>query len=405
MNDLITPEFDYSVLSTQQLTIVKFCESEIDDILRASSYHIGKILIKVKEELGHGHFGDWLQSNRWGWSERTAQKMINIAINFKSAETADLFPNRETQALLAAPSTPEAARERAIEAVENGDVVTHAKAKEIIEKEKQIEAITKKCEELEEKLSILSQPQTYEIIPDLQNILHELMPATIRKFSTWTPEAQSDWHSQYMGKKFAENQNNDERRKAQIAQEKAMKAIEEKESAIAKMAEVTNNPNTAQIIANHEIDLKNMKAQYKRDLEAERVQMAKAATEFQAKQHRDRIKKAEEDKALAEKREQEMRDKANAAWGENDKLERDIKKLQAQLEVDNPTNVDAVMEKQVRGLGKSILFTLKELKNDWQRIGGGMENSITAFEQILEEASLNLSEIKGLNDQIITIEG
>jgi len=39
----------------------------------------------------------------------TSQKMMNIARNFKSAQSADLFP-RKVQSLLSTPSTPETAR-------------------------------------------------------------------------------------------------------------------------------------------------------------------------------------------------------------------------------------------------------------------------------------------------------
>ena len=100
--------------------------------MQESTVAIGERLIAVKRLLEHGQFGDWCVTE-FGMSTRTAQNLMNIARTFdgKSAEISLLSDS--SLALLAAPSTPEPARQQAIdEAQQTGKSPSVQRTKEII---------------------------------------------------------------------------------------------------------------------------------------------------------------------------------------------------------------------------------------------------------------------------------
>lgn len=87
-------------------------------------FEIGRELIAVKERLGHGRFGDWLQAE-FEMAERTAQNFMAVATRFpKSATVADFSPKVLYE--LAAPSTPDEVVEKATEKAAAGEKVTVA---------------------------------------------------------------------------------------------------------------------------------------------------------------------------------------------------------------------------------------------------------------------------------------
>lgn len=95
---------------------------------------IGRQLIQVKEILGHGRWGEYLFRS-FGWEEQTARNCMNVAVRFanvKSPKFGDFAPS--VLYLLAAPSTPQAAVEEALEQAEEGEPPTVKEAKEIVAK-------------------------------------------------------------------------------------------------------------------------------------------------------------------------------------------------------------------------------------------------------------------------------
>jgi hypothetical protein len=92
---------------------------------------VGNDLLAVKETLPHGQFLPWLKAE-FGWSERTAQNFMSVAEQFKSAKIADLPIQPSAAYLLAAPSVPDEARQKAVEKAEAGEEITFATAKEIV---------------------------------------------------------------------------------------------------------------------------------------------------------------------------------------------------------------------------------------------------------------------------------
>ncbi len=94
---------------------------------------IGRRLTDAKARCGHGNWLPWLE-REFGWSDSTALRYIQ-AHQFatdKSVTVTDL--SLKSLYLLAAPSTPEAARDEVIERSEAGEHLTPAQIKETIDK-------------------------------------------------------------------------------------------------------------------------------------------------------------------------------------------------------------------------------------------------------------------------------
>lgn len=125
--------FDYSILSNNSSEFVKRQTQEIKLLMKRTAedtVKIGKILIEVKEILGHGNFGIWLKYE-FGWGEWTAQKFMQVARRFESVKFTDLQIAPSALYVLASPSTSEKARNEALNRAKEGEKITHAKAKKI----------------------------------------------------------------------------------------------------------------------------------------------------------------------------------------------------------------------------------------------------------------------------------
>jgi hypothetical protein len=94
---------------------------------------VGKDLLAVKESLPHGGFGPWVRAE-FGWTERTARNFMAVAtrLGSKTETIADLGIEPTAAYLLAAPSTPEAATQEALERAQGGERITGPVAREII---------------------------------------------------------------------------------------------------------------------------------------------------------------------------------------------------------------------------------------------------------------------------------
>lgn len=130
--------FDYGALDSETRIVVQQRTSEIKGLMRRAAsdiIDIGQKLIEVKERLertaGYGHFGRWIKAE-FGWSHDTAGRFMNVAQRFgdfpqiaESAAPSALY-------LLAAPSTPEGARQEALERGAAGEAITYSAARDIV---------------------------------------------------------------------------------------------------------------------------------------------------------------------------------------------------------------------------------------------------------------------------------
>lgn len=136
MNEIM---FSYNALDSETRIVVRQRTSEIKTLMKRTAQdiiEIGEKLIEVKGRLPHGAFGGWLESE-FGWNRVTAHKFMRVAETFSNVQNSEhLNLSFETMAYLAAPSTPEPARQEAIARAEAGETITHKAAKEIVTEHK-----------------------------------------------------------------------------------------------------------------------------------------------------------------------------------------------------------------------------------------------------------------------------
>lgn len=131
--------FDYTNLDSEVRIVVQQRTSEIKTLMRRTTQDIidiGQKLTEVKEQLGHGNFLNWLQ-HEFEWEGRTARNFMRVAETFKMENFANLDFAASALYLLAAPSTPEAVRHKAITLAQEGETITYSMAKEIASEYKQ----------------------------------------------------------------------------------------------------------------------------------------------------------------------------------------------------------------------------------------------------------------------------
>lgn len=103
---------------------------------------VGLRLTEVKERLEHGQFEEWIK-DEFGWTPRTAQKMMSVPRAFPELKNDNVFAfDKAALYLLSAPSTPEAARDEAKAKAAAGEHVSHKQAKEIVMEHKGIKVST-----------------------------------------------------------------------------------------------------------------------------------------------------------------------------------------------------------------------------------------------------------------------
>lgn len=138
-------KFNYAALPTEKAASARAAAERIRgrmQLAAESIIEVGKTLNEQKESLGHSNFMLWIESE-FDMSQSSANKMMAVA-----RELGDKFvtvTNLGTKALyaLAAPSTPEPVRTEVLERAAAGEKVTA----------KEIEALKRKLEKAEEKIS------------------------------------------------------------------------------------------------------------------------------------------------------------------------------------------------------------------------------------------------------------
>ncbi len=137
-------EFSYSILSLATRKVVQQHTIEIKGLLRRTAQDIidiGEKLNEVKQELGHGHFLAWLRTE-FDWSESAARKFMQVHRKFKTVQLTNLDIATSALYLLAADSTPEAAREEVLQRADVGEIITLHKVKGIVQQHRQAAQVT-----------------------------------------------------------------------------------------------------------------------------------------------------------------------------------------------------------------------------------------------------------------------
>jgi len=140
----VTAGFDYISLDPETRVLVQECSDQVKGLIKPQAKDIieaGQKLIEVKNRLGHGRFGNWLQTE-FGRTSRTAQNYMRVAEVFKYEDFSylqkfsylDIAPSALCH--LAKSSTPDEARQEALDRADQGEHITHAAAKAIANKYK-----------------------------------------------------------------------------------------------------------------------------------------------------------------------------------------------------------------------------------------------------------------------------
>lgn len=127
--------FDYASLDAPTSQFLQQHTDEIQALMKRTAQNIidvGQKLIEVKNKLGHGYFLTWLQAE-FGWSYPTAARFMQVANSFKKSYQIDNFAPSALYEL-AAPSTPQAARDEALTRAKAGESITGKAAKSIKQK-------------------------------------------------------------------------------------------------------------------------------------------------------------------------------------------------------------------------------------------------------------------------------
>lgn len=101
---------------------------------------IGRRLTEAKKVAGHGGWLPWLKTE-FGWSDDTALRFMQVHEMSKSRNLQDLNLPLSGLYLLAKPSTPELARQAAIDRAERGEAVTVKAVQRIIGEARQVQAV------------------------------------------------------------------------------------------------------------------------------------------------------------------------------------------------------------------------------------------------------------------------
>jgi Protein of unknown function (DUF3102) len=121
-----------SVLAEHAAEIRRLGQRVIGDVIE-----IGRHLVEAKKLCGHGNWLPWL-NRELGWTEQTALNFMRVHELAKTKNFLDLAPDLSVSALylLAAPSTPEAARTEVIERAKAGETLAVAEVKRVVERAK-----------------------------------------------------------------------------------------------------------------------------------------------------------------------------------------------------------------------------------------------------------------------------
>ncbi len=122
--------FDWKLLDDETRPLVEAATTRLHELERRtgeSIVEIGRTLIEVKERLGYGRFGAWLDSE-FGWGQSTASRFVQVAERFGTLPNLGNFAPSALMAL-ASGNVPNEVRAEFIGRAESGHHITHKDVK------------------------------------------------------------------------------------------------------------------------------------------------------------------------------------------------------------------------------------------------------------------------------------
>jgi hypothetical protein len=135
MPRVVQLRFDYTALDSDTRRFVEERAERIHNLARmtaAGIVQIGQYLTEVKARMPR-RFLDWIEKE-FSWSQPSAWRFMNVFEQFKLCNLNNLEIDVSALYLIAAPSTPEPVRQEAFRRAENGEAVTHAGTRALIER-------------------------------------------------------------------------------------------------------------------------------------------------------------------------------------------------------------------------------------------------------------------------------
>jgi hypothetical protein len=123
---------DNPVLAEHAAEIRRLGQSALANLIEIGR-HLTEVKAKLKLEIGHGHFGRWLELE-FGWTDRTARRYMQAYENRTRVSEMNL-PIRSLH-LLSAPSTPDEARDEIISRAAGGEPMSGGEVQETVAREK-----------------------------------------------------------------------------------------------------------------------------------------------------------------------------------------------------------------------------------------------------------------------------
>jgi DNA repair exonuclease SbcCD ATPase subunit len=154
MNEIVQMGFDYTVLSQEQAQRTQDAEIRIIGRTQRTIVENGRDLLAVKQDIGHGHFVNWIKS--LGISEDTAQRWMGAARNFGEIPQSAVF-DKTAIYLLSKPKVPESAREEAKVRAADGEKITEDIARQIRDAHKAREQAEQQARQARQQLDLFKQ--------------------------------------------------------------------------------------------------------------------------------------------------------------------------------------------------------------------------------------------------------
>jgi hypothetical protein len=138
---------------------------------------IGKLLTEVRGRIPHGQWKPWLE-REFGWSDETARRYMSLhKLGQQNPQIVDYDIPVSGLYLLAAPSTPEAARDEVITRAGNGEHLQHEQVREVVDQHR---VRQRRRPPAEEETAAQEEQQQEPVIP-LSATAQQRLDAAIRK--------------------------------------------------------------------------------------------------------------------------------------------------------------------------------------------------------------------------------
>lgn len=258
--------FNYDQLSPDLQVTVKLATERIKMRMKRTAediIEIGKDLIAIKEQLPHGQFLPWI-SSEFEMSQQTASNFMAVASRFDGEllKISNFKPSIIYQ--LAAPSTPDAVVEKAIEKSESGESLTvteikrlKAEAKELEQRNKDLVKVVNserqkndqlafKLEKTEEELGAIAETKNREFQVTLSEEIERAkteLEATIEKQNEVIQKQQAEFE------RFKKNPDPKTRQNIQDAQDALTKLEGDRRQAESKLNDLRTEGSHAKLAA------------------------------------------------------------------------------------------------------------------------------------------------------------